>query len=121
MATRARNESGGRLDRLREGGRAAARRSGSFIGGLLLIIAVLAILVALVSYQPADPSPNTAAAVFAPSIPCATAMLVATSATTPATANVSLRMRLDLPSEDWVPRKPEHAGCGGCEADVRAT
>ena len=52
MASRARNESGGRLDRLREGGRAAARRSGSFLGGLLLIAAALAALVALISYQP---------------------------------------------------------------------
>jgi len=62
MATRARNESGGRLDRLREGGRSAARRSGSFVGGLLLIVGVLFAIVALVSYHSTDPSPNTAAA-----------------------------------------------------------
>ncbi|MGE3397045.1 MAG: DNA translocase FtsK 4TM domain-containing protein [Sphingomonas sp.] len=62
MATRARNESGGRLDRLREGGRKAARRSGSFLGGLLLVVIVLLAIVALVSYHPTDPSPNTAAA-----------------------------------------------------------
>ena len=47
----------------------------------------------------AENVPETAVAVFAPSIPCATAMLVATSARTPAIANVSLRMRLDLPSD----------------------
>src|SRR5687768_2420529 len=62
MASRARNDSGGRLDRLREGGRAAARRSGSFLGGLALVAISLLMLLALVSYQPSDPSPNTAAA-----------------------------------------------------------
>jgi S-DNA-T family DNA segregation ATPase FtsK/SpoIIIE len=62
MASRARNESVGRLDRLRESGRVAARRSGSFLGGLAMVAVALFALLALVSYQPNDPSPNTAAA-----------------------------------------------------------
>ena len=61
-ATSARNGGPGRLERLREGSRRLARRSGSFFGGLALSLAALFALVALVSYHRTDPSLMTAAA-----------------------------------------------------------
>lgn len=46
----------------RETMKAGARRSGAVIGGAALFLGVLALGVALGSYQPTDPSMNTAAA-----------------------------------------------------------
>jgi DNA segregation ATPase FtsK/SpoIIIE, S-DNA-T family len=60
-ATSARNGGPGRLDRLREGSRRLARRSGSFLGGLALSLGALFALAALVSYHRTDPSLMTAA------------------------------------------------------------
>jgi S-DNA-T family DNA segregation ATPase FtsK/SpoIIIE len=58
-ATSARNGGPGRFERLREGSRRLARRSGSFLGGLALSLVALFALVALASYHPSDPSLNT--------------------------------------------------------------
>jgi len=57
----ARYDRPGRLERLREGSRKAARRSGRFLAGLALSLGAVLALVALVSYRPSDPSLNTAA------------------------------------------------------------
>ena len=61
MAATARKQGPGRLDRLRDGGRKAVRRTGSLLGGGALIVVTLLALLALVTYHPSDPSPNTAA------------------------------------------------------------
>jgi len=61
MAATARKQGPGRLDRLRDGGRKAVRRTGSLLGGGALIALTLLALLALVTYHPSDPSPNTAA------------------------------------------------------------
>jgi len=58
-ATSARNGRPGRLEQWREGSKRVARRSGSFLSGIGLCLAVLFTLVALVSYRPSDPSLNT--------------------------------------------------------------
>ena len=58
-ATSARNERPGRLEQWREGSKRIARRSGSFLTGIGLVLAALFAVVALVSYHPSDPSLNT--------------------------------------------------------------
>jgi DNA segregation ATPase FtsK/SpoIIIE, S-DNA-T family len=58
-ATSARNGRPGRLEQWRQGTKRVARRSGSFLGGVALCLAVLFALAALISYRPSDPSLNT--------------------------------------------------------------
>jgi S-DNA-T family DNA segregation ATPase FtsK/SpoIIIE len=58
-ATSAHKERPGRIEQWREGSRRVARRSGSFLGGIGLCLAVLFVIVALASYRPSDPSLNT--------------------------------------------------------------
>jgi S-DNA-T family DNA segregation ATPase FtsK/SpoIIIE len=58
-ATSARNGRPGRLEQWREGTKRVARRSGSFLAGIALCLAVLFALAALISYRPSDPSLNT--------------------------------------------------------------
>jgi S-DNA-T family DNA segregation ATPase FtsK/SpoIIIE len=61
MAVTARYDRPGRLARLKEGGRKAARRSSGFLAGAALSLGAVLALLALVSYRPSDPSLNTAA------------------------------------------------------------
>ena len=58
-AASARNGRQGRLEQWREGSKRLARRSGSFLSGIAICLAVPFILAALVSYRPSDPSLNT--------------------------------------------------------------
>ncbi|HYN45189.1 MAG TPA: DNA translocase FtsK 4TM domain-containing protein [Allosphingosinicella sp.] len=58
-ATSAPNSRPGRLEQWREGSKRVARRSGHFLSGIAICLAVLFTLVALVSYRPSDPSLNT--------------------------------------------------------------
>ena len=60
-ASTARKQATGRIARWREGGRKAARRSGTFLGGLALALGAVAALIALLTYRPSDPALNTAA------------------------------------------------------------
>src|SRR5690348_17173861 len=60
--TTARYDRPGRLARLKEGSRKAARRSSRFLAGAALSLGAVLGLLALVSYRPSDPSLNTAAA-----------------------------------------------------------
>ncbi|HEY5712715.1 MAG TPA: DNA translocase FtsK 4TM domain-containing protein [Allosphingosinicella sp.] len=62
VAATAQNSRPGRLEQWREGTKRAARRSGSFLGGLALSLGALLTAVALATYRPSDPSMNTAAA-----------------------------------------------------------
>ncbi len=63
MATRAAiTDRGTRLAEWRDGVKRGAKRSGTLLGGAVLVVAGLITLVALASYRPSDPSFNTAAA-----------------------------------------------------------
>jgi S-DNA-T family DNA segregation ATPase FtsK/SpoIIIE len=67
MATRAAirgdaGNDGGRLAGWRDGVKRGAKRSGTLLGGAILVVLGLVALVALASYRPSDPSFNTAAA-----------------------------------------------------------
>jgi S-DNA-T family DNA segregation ATPase FtsK/SpoIIIE len=63
MATRvAVTNRGARLAEWRDGVKRGAKRSGTLVGGAVLVVLGLIALVALASYRPSDPSFNTAAA-----------------------------------------------------------
>ncbi|HYD13422.1 MAG TPA: DNA translocase FtsK 4TM domain-containing protein [Allosphingosinicella sp.] len=57
----ARKAGPGRLDQLRDGSKRLARRSGSFLAGLFILIFTACALVALLTYHQSDPSLNTSA------------------------------------------------------------
>jgi len=58
-ASSAQNGRPGRVAQWREGSKRAARRSGGFLAGVAICLAMLFALAALVSYRPSDPSLNT--------------------------------------------------------------
>ncbi len=62
MATSARKAEAGRIAEWKQGMGRGLRRFGAYAGGALLVALALALLAALVSYRPSDPSLNTAAA-----------------------------------------------------------
>ena len=60
-ASSARKAGPGRLDQLRDGSKRLARRSGSFLAGLAVLLFAAVALVALLTYHQSDPSLNTSA------------------------------------------------------------
>jgi hypothetical protein len=60
-ASSARKAAPGRLEQLRDGSKRLARRSGSFLGGILILLFAAFALVALLTYHQSDPSLNTSA------------------------------------------------------------
>jgi S-DNA-T family DNA segregation ATPase FtsK/SpoIIIE len=60
-ASSARKAGPGRLEQLRDGSKRLARRSGSFLAGLFILLFTAFTLVALLTYHQSDPSLNTSA------------------------------------------------------------
>ena len=61
MASSARKAGPGRLEQLRDGSKRLARRSGTFLGGIGIVLFVAFTLVALLTYHQSDPALNTSA------------------------------------------------------------
>ena len=61
MASNARKAGPGRIEQLRESSKKLARRSGSFVAGLAIVLVTAFTFVALLTYHQSDPAMNTSA------------------------------------------------------------